>query len=93
MSRTRVVSVVPSSELVLREFVSVPVESFGSASEFLAYRLRKSEAFASGASPKDTLPAVFEGLRHSARRLKTRRIGRQLNASRKVPELRLNALC
>lgn len=93
MSRSRVVSVVPCGELVLREFVSVPSESSGSASEFLAYRKRKNKAFASGASPKDTLPAVFEGLRHSARRLKTRRIGRQLNAFGKDPEFRLDALC
>ena len=89
MSCFEVVGVVPIRELVKRE-VGVRSNASGSAFEFLAYRMRKSSASYQGPSPKDTLPAVFEGSRHSVRRLKSQRICRQLNASARGPELRLN---
>lgn len=93
MSRSQVSCAVSRSELVLRELVSVGTQSSSSATEFVAYRKRKSGALVSGPSPKDMLPAVFEGLRRSVRAKKCKRIGRQVNASARAPELRSDALC
>jgi hypothetical protein len=50
------------------------------ASEFLQLRWCTGNAFVSGASPKNTLPAMFEESRKFARRIKSLRIGEQINA-------------
>ena len=78
MSQSFVGGVVPTSELVLRDvaFVSCPKERSGlSASEFLAFRVRRQSQFRACASPKDTLPAVFDELKHKASRMRFQRIG------------------
>ncbi|KUO67270.1 MAG: hypothetical protein APF80_02880 [Alphaproteobacteria bacterium BRH_c36] len=82
MSFSPVCSFVSASELVLRDvaFVSGPAPRPGlSASEFLAFRQSRQSQFAPGASPKDTLPAVFEGSKRKASRMKFRFIGAQMS--------------
>ncbi len=55
--------------------VSGPASSPGlSASEFLAFRMRRQSKFVTGASPKNTLPAVFEEMKCKASRMKFQRM-------------------
>jgi hypothetical protein len=57
------------------ELVGVRSSSGCSASEFVMSRSRSRHQFAFEASPKTTLPAVFEKSRRTARRIKFKRIG------------------
>ena len=57
-------------------FVSGQASSSGlSASEFLAFRMRRQSQFVAGASPRNTLPAVFEDMKRKASRMRFQRIG------------------
>ena len=71
--------VVPASELQLRELAPGVSTTGSTASEFLELRLRNRAAFVSSSSPKNRLPALFEDSRRFARRIKSMRIGEQIN--------------
>ena len=71
--------VIPASELQLRELRLGGPTSGRAASDFLKQRLSSGNAFVSVSSPKNTLPAMFEESRKFARRVKSMRIGKQIN--------------
>ncbi len=80
MRSVLVSGVVPASQLQLRELRLGGPSSGRTASDFLELRLCTGDVFVSGSSPKNTLPAMFEEARRFARRIKSVRIGKQINS-------------